>query len=102
MTPATLQPRQVSNRCFSIMHRDPIAFYTHLIEDLERIAATTPSERLDVILLSEIKEAKEELAKLQGHYADADGLTLVPAIRKCSRCGKTTSTNCNCQEEGLQ
>jgi hypothetical protein len=73
------------------MHRDPIAFYTRLVEDLERIAATTPSQRLDVILWSEIKEAKEELSKHGYVYLDLDGYErpfhLVPAIRKCSKCG---------------
>ena len=51
---------------------------------MERIAATIPPERLDPVLWYEIKEAKKELSKLQGQTqtkADADGLTLVPAIR---------------------
>ena len=80
------------------MH-DPnlIVFYTRLIEDLERIAAATqrPREHLDIILWSEIKEAKEELARLQGHTIDEDGLTLVPAIRKCHRCGATKEKGCS-------
>jgi hypothetical protein len=77
------------------MPRDPIVFYTRLVEDLERIAATIPPERLDPVLWYEIKEAKKELSKLQGQTqtkADADGLTLVAAIRKCYRCGKTITT----------
>jgi hypothetical protein len=42
---------------------------------------------LDPTLGYEIKEAKEELTRLQGHTdTEANGLTLVPAIRKCSRC----------------
>ena len=94
--------RQVSNRCFSYMHRDPIVFYTRLIEDLERIAdaTTIPPERLDPVLWCEIKEAKEELTRLTTRHADVNqddgGLTLVPAIRKCYKCGKiitTTMTN---------
>jgi hypothetical protein len=71
--------------------RDPLTTYRRIIEDLERIAATIPSERLDVTLWSEIKEAKEELSK-QG-YVYLDGYERpfrpVPAIRKCPRCGKT-------------
>jgi hypothetical protein len=81
---------------------DPIAFYTRLIEDLEQIAATTPSERLDVTLWSEIKEAKEELEKQGYVYLDGYERPFRLAIRECPRCGKTTSTNCNCQQEELQ
>ena len=84
--------------------RDPIVFYTRLIEDLERISAPILPERLDPVLWYEIKEAKEELTRLlrlrlQGQtqtVAEADGLTLVPAIRKCYRCGKTITMTKEC------
>jgi hypothetical protein len=76
--------------------RDPIITYSRIIEDLENIAAATPRERLDPRLWYEIKEAKEELSRLQGQTdADAD-VVLVPAIRKCYRCGKTTTTTDLC------
>jgi hypothetical protein len=55
--------------CFDMRH-DPVTTYTRIIEDLERIAAAIPPERLDPCLWYEIKEAKEELARLQAGSGD--------------------------------
>ena len=77
------------------MH-DPITTYIRIIEDLQRMAATT--EPLDPILIWEIEEAKEELAK--HGYVYLDGYTrpfrLVPEIRKCYHCGKIITTTDIC------
>lgn len=68
---------------------DPILFYLRLVKDLKRVSAMEPP---DPCLASEIIEAKEELQRLlcetrKEYDAYTDGLTLVPAIRKCQRCG---------------
>ena len=65
------------------MHRDPVITYIRIIEDLQ-MAATKPQplERSDPILWSEIKEAKEELAKHGYVYLDGyeRPFCLVPEI----------------------
>jgi hypothetical protein len=58
------------------MKRDPITVsrelktYIRIVEDLERIAATIPPERMDPRLWNEIKEVKEELSKHGYTYLD--------------------------------
>jgi hypothetical protein len=58
------------------------------ILDRLRMAATQ-RQPLDPRLICEIKEAKEELANHGYVYLDGyeRPFRLVPAIRKCSRCG---------------
>ena len=77
------------------MHRDLIMTYIRIIEDLERMVATAPPTKpLDLELVWEIKELKEELSKHGYVYLDLDGcgyerpFTLVPEIEKCYKCGK--------------
>lgn len=74
--------------------RDPIMTYRRIVEDLQRMAAATATKPPDPILIWEIKELKEELAK--HGYVYLDGYTrpfrLVPEIKKCYHCGKIITT----------
>ncbi len=84
--------------------RDPVLTYTRMINDLERIAAATATKPLDPGLVCEIKELKEELANHGYVYLDGyeRPFRLVPAIRKCYKCGKiitTTTTTKECKHK---
>lgn len=83
------------------MTTDLIEFYIRLVEDLERLqaAAASSHKRTDIVLWSEIIEAKEELANrgyvyLDGHQRPS---RLVPAISKCSRCGMRITAAKRCE-----
>jgi hypothetical protein len=78
--------------------RDPATTYIRIIEDLQRLAATsTESQPFDPDMVYEIVELKQELERKHGIvYFDVDDehgfmherpFSLQPAIRKCSRCG---------------
>jgi hypothetical protein len=83
--------------------RDPIMTYILIIEDLQRITATsTESQLFDSDMVYEIVELKRELETKHGivyfdvddghgyyHYMHERPFSLEPAIRKCNRCGAT-------------
>jgi len=77
---------------------DPVSTYIRIIEDLQRLAATsTESQPFDPDMVYEIVELKRELERKHGIvYLDVDDghgymherpFTLQPEIRKCSKCG---------------
>jgi hypothetical protein len=80
---------------------DPVTTYIRIIEDLERLAATsTESQPFDPDTVYEIVELKRELKRRGIVYFDVDDgygcmherpFSLLPAIRKCSRCGFRTA-----------
>ena len=72
--------KQKSQRCSNVK-RDPIMTYIRMVEDLERIAATTEPDPLDPRLVYDIKELKEELANHGYVYLDGHSrpFRLVPA-----------------------
>ncbi|HJT49391.1 MAG TPA: hypothetical protein VJ729_14495 [Nitrososphaeraceae archaeon] len=84
------------------MHRDPIKTYIRIVEDLERMVATAPPTKpLDLEPVWEIKEVKEELSNHGYVYLDGyeRSFRLVPAIRKCYRCGKIITSTASITKE---
>jgi hypothetical protein len=89
--------------------KDSVKTYIRIIEDLERLAATsTESQPFDPDMVHEIVELKRELERNHGivyfdvddgrgymHYMHERPFSLEPAIRKCSKCGKTITATTN-------
>ena len=76
--------------------RDPIMTYIRIVENLERMVATAPPTKpLDLELVWEIKELKDELSNHGYVYLDGyeRPFCLVPEIRKCYHCGKIITAN---------
>jgi len=85
---------------------DPATTYIRIIEDLQRLAATsTELQPFDPDMIYEIVQLKRELERKHGivyfdvddshgyrHYMHERPFSLEPAIRKCSKCGFRTAS----------